>query len=103
DRISIIRHGRIVETGTLDDMRHLSRTAVTVRTTEPITDLGSRTGVHDLEERGDHLRFDVDAHHLPEIMRDHAHHGVRSLTATPPTLEQLLLRHYGDEPPRDSS
>lgn len=97
DRISIIRKGRIVEAGTLQDLRHLSRTSVTVLTEHAITGLAQREGVHDLHADGEQTQFQVDATHLPAIMRELAAHDVRALTATPPTLEQLLLRHYGDE------
>ncbi|WP_324651226.1 ABC transporter ATP-binding protein [Georgenia sp. H159] len=97
DRISIIRKGRIVESGTLADLRHLSRTTVTVTTRDPLDRLSGRPGVHDLHLEGEQLRFSVDATHLPDVMVDLAGHGVRTLAAAPPTLEQLLLRHYGDE------
>lgn len=97
DRISIVRKGTVVESGTLDDMRHLSRTAVTVRTDDPVDRLSEHVGVHHLRNEGEHTRFEVDAAHLPEVMRELSSRGVRSLTATPPTLEQLLLRHYGDD------
>ena len=97
DRISIVRHGTIVESGTLDDLRHLSRTAVTAHTARPVAGLAERQGVHGFTHSGDHIHFDADAPHLPEIMSELAASGVQSLTATPPTLEQLLLRHYNDE------
>ena len=97
DRISIVRHGTIVESGTLDDLRHLSRTAVTAHTARPVAGLAERQGVHGFTYSGDHIHFDADARHLPEIMSELAASGVHSLTATPPTLEQLLLRHYNDE------
>ncbi|MEZ5087603.1 MAG: ABC transporter ATP-binding protein [Tessaracoccus sp.] len=103
DRISIIRTGKIVESGTLNDLRHLSRTAVSVQTSTPVISLAGRAGVHDLREEGGELRFDVDTPHLPEVMRELSSHGVQALTATPPTLEQLLLRHYGDELHRSAS
>ena len=103
DRISIIRKGRIVESGSLNDLRHLSRTAVTAQTARPVEGLSSRAGVHDLREEAGQIRFDVDTQHLPEVMRELSSHGVEALTATPPTLEQLLLRHYGDELQRSAS
>jgi len=59
--------------------------------------------VHDLREEAGQIRFDVDTQHLPEVMRELSSHGVEALTATPPTLEQLLLRHYGDELQRSAS
>jgi ABC-2 type transport system ATP-binding protein len=98
DRISIIRAGRDVETGTLDDLRHLQRTAVSVRTSRPLDGFADRAGVHDLTvDGGGHVHFAADTVALPGIMDELASHGVETLTATPPTLEQLLLSHYGEE------
>jgi len=98
DRISIIRKGRVVETGTLLDMRHLSRTVVTVLTDRPTEKLVRHEGIHNAHREGEQVRFDVDAAHLPAVMQELATLGVRALTATPPSLERLLLRHYGDTP-----
>lgn len=103
DRVSIIRAGRVVETGTLEDMRHLSRTTVVVRVRTPLNGLAQREGVHDVREEAGHLRFDVDAAQLPEVMNELSAHGVESLSASPPTLEQLLLRHYGHDTHRNGS
>ncbi len=97
DRISIVRKGKIVESGSLTDLRHLGRTTVTVTTAQPITDLAGREGIHDLHTEGKQTILSVDATHLPEVMRELAGRGIHTINATPPTLEQLLLRHYGDE------
>jgi ABC-2 type transport system ATP-binding protein len=101
DRVSIIRLGRIVETGTLADLRHLTRTTVTVETTEPADAIARLPGVHDLHPVDGQVRFEVEGDHLDGAVRELARLGVRSLVAHPPTLEQLLLRHYGDELHRD--
>ncbi|HJD79296.1 MAG TPA: ABC transporter ATP-binding protein [Corynebacterium pollutisoli] len=95
DRISIIRKGTIVESGTLLEMRHLSRTVVTATTDRPAEGLARLAGVHNVRTEGGQLRIDVDAEHLPTVMEELAALGVRALSATPPSLEQLLLRHYG--------
>lgn len=96
DRVSIIRSGTIVESGALTDLRHLSRTTVTVQVESNIPQLVSMLGVHDLVREGTQLHFSADTAELPAIMRTLGEHDIRSLTATPPTLEQLLLRHYSD-------
>ncbi|HSJ43425.1 MAG TPA: ABC transporter ATP-binding protein [Euzebyales bacterium] len=101
DRISIIRLGRIVESGTLTELRHLTRTTVTVETTDPADRLAQLPGVHDLHAVDGQVRFQVDGSHIDGTMRQLAALGVRSIVAHPPTLEQLLLRHYGDELGRD--
>jgi len=98
DRVSIIRAGRVVESGTLTQLRHLTRTAVTVETVAAPQGLAALPGVHDVREEGAQLRFEVDGEHLDGVVRHLAGLGVRALTAQPPTLEQLLLRHYGDAP-----
>ena len=97
DRVSIIRSGRIVETGALGQLRHLSRTTITVGLERDVPTLRRMSGVHDLVREGSRLHFSADTAHLPEIMRALGEHDIESLTATPPTLEQLLLRHYGKE------
>jgi ABC-2 type transport system ATP-binding protein len=97
DRVSIIRSGRIVETGTLSELRHLSRTTITVGLEHDVPALSEMSGVHDLVREGSRLHFSADTAQLPQIMRALGEHDIESLTATPPTLEQLLLRHYGKE------
>ena len=97
DRVSIIRHGRTVQSGSLADLRHLTRTSVVVETVQPANDLAELPGVHDLRSDGGRWRFDVDTDSLDDLLRRLTSLGVRSLTCTPPTLEELFLRHYGDE------
>lgn len=97
DRVSIIRHGRTVQSGSLDELRHLTRTAITAETARPATGLESLAGVHDLRHEDGRVRFDVDTDALDGALRHLTGLGVVSLTSTPPTLEELFLRHYGDE------
>jgi ABC-2 type transport system ATP-binding protein len=97
DRVSIIRQGRTVQSGSLDGLRHLTRTSITAETTRPVAGLGSLTGVHDLRHDDGRVRFDVDTEALDGVLRHLTTFGVVSLTSTPPTLEELFLRHYGDE------
>jgi ABC-2 type transport system ATP-binding protein len=96
DRVSIIRLGRTVESGTLADLRHLTRTSISVETLEPITGIETLPGVHDAVLNRTHARFDVDTQQLDAVIRALAPLGVRSLTSTPPTLEEMFLRHYGE-------
>lgn len=96
DRISIIREGKTVETGSLDELRHLSRTSITVTTERPLEQLADWPGVHGLSHQHCHTQFEVDSAHLDTVMREVTSCGVLSLVAQPPTLEQLLLRHYSD-------
>jgi polyether ionophore transport system ATP-binding protein len=97
DRVSIIRDGRTVDTGTLSELRHLTRTAITAELASPPTGLADLTGVHDLVEEGVRVRFDVDNDHLDTVLRHLTTFGVRSLTSQPPTLEELFLRHYEED------
>ena len=103
DRVSIIRSGAVVETGTLAELRHLTRTAISAEVGSVPQALLSATGVHDLVVEGARVRFDVDSAELDRVIRVLAEGGIRSLTATPPTLEELFLRHYGDHLETDNS
>jgi ABC-2 type transport system ATP-binding protein len=96
DRVSIIRAGRTVESGTLADLRHLTRTSVSVELEMPPTGLAGLPGIHDLQVDGPRARFDVDTPELDHALAALLRFGVRSLTSQPPTLEELFLRHYGD-------
>jgi ABC-2 type transport system ATP-binding protein len=97
DRLTIIRSGRRVESGTLTELRHLTRTSVVVETAASPAVVADLPGVHDLRLEGHQARFQVDTADLDLLLRTLAPLGVRSLTSTPPTLEELFLRHYGDE------
>jgi ABC-2 type transport system ATP-binding protein len=97
DRVSIIRLGRTVQTGSLDELRHLTRTSIAVETARPVTGLDALPGVHDAAVRDGRVRFDVDTDRLDDVLRHLTAFGVRSLRSAPPTLEELFLRHYGDE------
>jgi len=99
DRVSIIRDGRIVESGTLADLRHLTRTNVHVTTRDPLGTLAGLPGVHDLVAADPtDASFEVDTDHLGAVLRHLTDRDVVTLTCTPPTLEELFLRHYGDAP-----
>lgn len=97
DKVSIIREGKIIETGTFSELRHLTRTSITVDTLKPITGLDSMDGVHNLSIENVHAQFSVDTEKIGSIIQHIAQFGVQSLLSTPPTLEELFIRYYGDE------
>ena len=97
DRVSIVRAGKIVETGTLAELRHLTRTSVEVELTGPVPRLGDMDGVHDLAVEGSVARFTVESDAMNEVLRTLTAAGVTDLVAHPPTLEELFLRHYRTE------
>jgi ABC-2 type transport system ATP-binding protein len=94
ERVSIIRAGRTVDTGTLAELRHLSRTSVTAETATPAHGLEDLPGVHNLALDGTSVRCQADADALEAVLRVLTDAGVRSLESRPPTLEELFLRHY---------
>ncbi|MQA81210.1 MAG: ATP-binding cassette domain-containing protein [Streptosporangiales bacterium] len=96
DRVSIIREGRTVESGTLADLRHLTRTSIDAVLATAPNGLRDLPGVHDLRVDDTRIRCDVDTDKLDELLRRLTTAGVRSLTSQPPTLEELFLRHYDD-------
>jgi ABC-2 type transport system ATP-binding protein len=103
DRVSIIRAGRVVESGTLAELRHLTRTSVTAELAAPPDVLLELPGVHNLEVDGTRVRCQVDADQLDGLLRRLTSVGVRSLTSQPPTLEELFLRHYRIDQPADTT
>jgi len=98
DRVTIIRDGRAVETGTLAEMRHLTRDFVDAELAGPIS-LDGVPGVHDLVVQGTHVRCEVDHAALNDVLARLTTARVLSLTCRPPTLEELFLRHYSSERP----
>src|SRR6476469_149848 len=94
DRVTIIREGRTVETGSLAGLRHLTRTSIEADLAGPANGLADLPGVHALLVRDGHVKFDVDTPALEEALRALTAAGVRSLVSQPPTLEELFLRHY---------
>jgi ABC-2 type transport system ATP-binding protein len=96
--VSIIRSGTIVESGTLDRLRHLTRTTVTATTAASSPGLDDLPGVHDLQVDDGAVMFDVDGEHLDTAIGRLHELGIRSLTSHPPTLEQLFMRHYDQQP-----
>jgi ABC-2 type transport system ATP-binding protein len=97
DRVSIIRAGQTVETGTMAELRHLTRTSVSAELARPPTGLEKLDGVYDLVVEGDRAIFEVDTERLGAAIAALTAFDIRTLTSQPPTLEALFLRHYGDE------
>jgi ABC-2 type transport system ATP-binding protein len=108
DRLSIIRDGRVVEAGSLAEMRHLTSTSVQADLERPPVGLDKLPGVHELQVDGTdgaaRLSCQVDTAELGGFLRRLTDYGVRDLTSQPPTLEELFLRHYeagNGQPARD--
>ncbi len=97
DRVTIIRAGRAAETGTFDELRHLTRTTVVVETARPIDTLSDLPGVHDVSLDHTRARFGVDPGELNRVLGHLVEFDVRTLTSSPPTLEELFMRHYGED------
>jgi len=103
DRVTIIRNGRTAETGTFAELRHLTRTTVVVETARPPGDLAELAQVHDASIEGNAARFSVDAADINTVLERLVRYDVRSLVSTPPTLEELFLRHYTDQADRSAA
>ncbi|MGY3716471.1 ABC transporter ATP-binding protein [Sutcliffiella cohnii] len=94
DRVGIIRQGEIIESGSLTELRHLTRTRLIVQTKEPITDLSKLNGVHEVENSRNSISFQVDADQLDIVIKYLGQYGIVKLESAPPTLEDLFMRHY---------
>jgi ABC-2 type transport system ATP-binding protein len=109
DRVTILRAGQTVEAGSLDDLRQLTRTAVVAETERPPVGLAEHSGVHGLvvdggtdgTTDGTTVRFHIDDAELADAIHRLSEAGLRALRCEPPTLEELFLRHYGDQLERD--
>ena len=98
DRISIIKEGKIVESGSMADLRHLTRTSVSVVTGKPVTGLSELAGVSDIAVDGSSIRFSVDSTGLNAAIQYLTRFEVHSLTSAPPTLEELFIHYYEHAP-----
>ena len=94
DKVAIIRQGRIIEKGTLKELRHLTGTILLVETKQPIPELSNVKGVQGIEEKDGALSFQVDQQELDNVIRYVSRFGVVRLESSPPTLEELFMRHY---------
>jgi ABC-2 type transport system ATP-binding protein len=97
DRVTIVRAGKAVETGALAELRHLTRTSFRVATRATLAEVQKLRGVHDARAEAEQLAFDVDTEAIDGVLGALTQAGVSSLTVTPPSLEELFLRHYGDQ------
>ncbi len=94
DRVGIIRQGKIIETGSLRELRHLTRTNLLVETKQPITLLEDLKGVYNIEKKDQVLLFQVDTEALDAVIKHISQFGIVRLESAPPTLEDLFMRHY---------
>src|SRR5712692_1766724 len=102
DRVSIIRSGRIVESGTLTELRHLTRTSLIAAVSSQPSGLAALPGVHGVQVEGTRVRLEVDASALNDVLRFLTSFGLQNLISQPPTLEDLFLRHYQTAQPLGS-
>jgi ABC-2 type transport system ATP-binding protein len=93
--MSIVRDGQIIDHGTLAELRHLTRTSLHVETELPLEGIEDVAGVHEVLREGNHAQLQVDSGTLDPVLAFLVERRVQSLVSTPPTLEDLFLRHYG--------
>jgi ABC-2 type transport system ATP-binding protein len=94
DKVVIIRQGEIVETGTLDELRHLTRSTVTLATKGDVAEMATINGVFDFKQKDNQATFSVDNQYLDGILIKASKLGVKKFESVPPTLEDLFMRHY---------
>ncbi|CUX22869.1 ABC transporter ATP-binding protein [Clostridium sp. C105KSO13] len=94
DKVAIIRQGKVVETGTLDELRHLTRSTVTLTAESDVAKMASVKGVHDFKQKGNQATFSADNEYINDILSEAVKIGVKKFESVPPTLEDLFIRHY---------
>lgn len=95
DRVSIIREGKIIETGTLSELRHLTNITMTVDTLNPIENLAQIKGISDIQAQKHGFSFQVESSEIGNVVTELSRYGITKLESAPPTLEDLFMRHYG--------
>lgn len=96
DRVTIIREGRVVESGSLNELRHLSRTSFRVAGVTEVQAVSALPGVHEVTATGDSVEFEADSDAIPAVLSALAAQGAYAVSAAPASLESLFLRHYSD-------
>ncbi|KRF24080.1 ABC transporter ATP-binding protein [Phycicoccus sp. Soil803] len=98
DRVSIVRAGRIVDSGTLTDLRHLTRTSISASLARPLagSEAGGWPGVDSAREDCDRIVLSVETSAVGDVLQRLGAHGIEALTCQPPTLEELFLSQYRD-------
>ena len=97
DRVGIIRDGEVVQVGTLDELRHLTRYLMTVRTERSVEGLEQLPGIFDLHQEAQELSFHVDTEQMGAVIGHLHQYGIKKLDSAPPTLEELFMQHYKKE------
>lgn len=97
DRLSIIRQGKIIESGSLDELQHLTRTRIVLETKEEIPSLNDLKGIHDLKKQNNTHSFLVDTAELDKVIQHISKFGVKKLESSPPKLEDVFMEHYRGE------
>lgn len=95
DRVSIIRDGKIIETGTLGELRHLTNITMTVDTARPIENLAAIRGISGIKPQNNGFSFQVESSEIGNVVAELSRYGITKLESAPPTLEDLFMRHYG--------
>ncbi|HLQ96580.1 MAG TPA: ABC transporter ATP-binding protein [Pseudogracilibacillus sp.] len=94
DKVAIIRQGEIVESGTLDELRHLTRSTVTMIAEQDVAQMAHIQGVFDFEQTENQATFSADPQYLNAILHEASKLDVKKFESVPPTLEDLFMRHY---------
>ena len=94
DKVGIIRQGKIIETGSLDELRHLTRTHILIKTKKSISSLNEIHGIHEIKETNQGLSFQIDTEALADAISYISQFGILKLESKPPTLEDIFMRHY---------
>ncbi|MDT2523759.1 ABC transporter ATP-binding protein [Enterococcus raffinosus] len=94
DKVTIIRRGEVVETGTLDELRHLTRSTITLVTEGDVSEIAKVPGIHDFVEKDGKATFSADNEAMNEILIEATKLRIKKIESVPPTLEDLFLRHY---------
>ena len=91
----IIQEGSVVESGTLEELRHLTRSTIHLKVTNEVTPLSSLHFIHDLSQIDQNqATFSIDHLSMDNLLQVLTEYQIQKLEILPPTLEELFMRHY---------
>src|SRR5699024_10749786 len=93
-KVAIIRQGQIVESGSREELRDLTRSTVTLRPEPAVAQMTNVEGMYDFEQNNNQATFSADPQYLNNILKEVSKLDVKKFESVPPTLEDLFMRHY---------
>ena len=94
DRVAIIRNGKIIDIGTLEEMRHINKTKFSIKTKEKVTNIKEQEYISDFKGTETEFEFSVETNKIDEVMKLIIPFHIEKIESILPTLEELFMKYY---------